>query len=70
MALKNAGNPLPKVSPSPMEMGVEENIQSRPPVTIPKKREEYTSLVIKASPMATTGGSSDQRELTGLVIGA
>ena len=32
--------------------------------------EEYTSLVMRARPMATTGGSSDHSEPTAWLIGA
>lgn len=40
-----------------------------PPVTIPINKDEYTSLVIKASPIAMTGGSRDQREPTACETG-
>ena len=32
-----------------------------PPTTMPMNREEKTSLVIRASPMATTGGTRAQK---------
>ena len=34
---------------------------STAPTTMPMNREEYTSLVMRARPMATTGGSRDQK---------
>ena len=34
--------------------------KNSPPITIPINREEYTSFVISARAMATTGGTSDQ----------
>ena len=41
-----------------------------PPVRIPINSEEYTSLVIRASPIAIIGGSSDQSDPIASVIGA
>ena len=40
-----------------------------PPVIIPMNRDEYTSLVISARPIATIGGSSDHIEPTASEIG-
>ena len=49
-------------------MGLKFLTDKRPPTKIPTKSEEYTSLVIRASPIAIIGGKSDQSVPTGLVI--
>ena len=43
-------------------------VESNPPTTIPMKSDENTSFVMRASPIATTGGKSDQSVPSALIM--